>query len=405
MNIQNQNASERVQRSIVVENDMGNYFQAQSQAQQSPTYAVTRTIAGTSQSQEIYNTMTQPRNVEVRRSFVVTPVQDTRLSQSGMIRIPMQQVQAPVQYQTMQMPYQTVQMPMQMPMQYVQVAMPMQNSQIIQATPVQMPEQKVIIERNDGEIILLQEENKRLRLTLEEWKLRLLEFERRGPQIVEKIVERPVEIVRVDETRIRELESQLDGHRREKSKQSAMRNQNDDKLRELEEELRRSRVAIEEWKSKAIFLEMQGPKIIEKRVEVPIEVIKVVEKKVEVPVEVVKFDDRRIRELENIIEEWRSKAIFLERQGPKIIEKKIEVPVEIIKKEVVVDDRRIRELEGELNFFREENRKIKISIEEWRSKVSFFEMQGPKIVEKRVEVPVEVVKYIDKRVEVPVEVV
>ena len=141
-----------------------------------------------------------------------------------------------------------------------------------------------------------------------------------------------------------------------------MRNQNDDKLRELEEELRRSRVAIEEWKSKAIFLEMQGPKIIEKRVEVPIEVVKVVEKKVEIPVEVVKFDDRRIRELESIIEEWRSKAIYLERQGPKIIEKKIEVPVEVIKKEIVVDDRRIRELEGELNFFREENRKIKISI-------------------------------------------
>jgi hypothetical protein len=42
----------------------------------------------------------------------------------------------------------------------------------------------------------------------------------------------------------------------------------------------------------------------------------------------------------------------------------VEKPIEIIK----IDDRRIRELQAEINFLRDENRKIKIGIEEWRSK-------------------------------------
>ena len=348
-------------------------------------------------------------------------------------------MQAPMQFQPMQMQFQTV----QMPMQYVQVAMPMQSSQIIQTAPIQMQEQQVVYQRDDAEINCLQEEIKRLRVTLEEWRAKLLEYERRGPQIIEKIVERPIEVVKVDETRIRELESQLNDHRREKAKQGIQHNQNEGKLRELEEELRRARLSIEEWKSKVSFLEIQGPKIVEKRVEIPFEVVKFIEKRVEVPVEVIKkevvVDDRRIRELEGelnffreenrkikiSIEEWRSRVTFFENQGPKIVEKRVEVPFEVVKyvdkrvevpvevvkyvdrvvEKVVKDDRRIRELEGEVNFYKEENRKIKISIEEWRTRVTFFENQGPKIVEKRVEVPFEVVKYVDKRVEVPVEVV
>lgn len=54
---------------------------------------------------------------------------------------------------------------------------------------------------------------------------------------------------------------------------------------------------------------------------------------------------------------------MLEMQGPKILEKKIEVPVEVVK----IDDRRIRELEEEL-------RRSRMTIEKWRSKVTFLEM-------------------------------
>jgi len=333
----------------------------------------------------------------------------------------------------------------------------------------------------EGELNFLRDENRKIKIGIEEWRSKYSMLEMQGPKIIEKKIEVPVEIIKVDDRRIRELEGELNF---------------------LREENRKIKIGIEEWRSKYSMLEMQGPKIVERKIEVPVEVVKyvdkiidrpfevikekvivddkrirelefqinglieenrrlkgtldewraklmefeeskghaerakrsanqdkaffeseivrlkkqieellsrgpqIVEKIVEKPIEIIKIDDRRIRELEGElnflrdenrkikigIEEWRSKYSMLEMQGPKIIEKKIEIPVEVIKEKVVVDDRRIRELENELNFFREENRKIKISVEEWRSKYSMLEMQGPKIIEKKIEVPVEVIK-------------
>lgn len=92
--------------------------------------------------------------------------------------------------------------------------------------------------------------------------------------------------------------------------------------------------------------------------------------------------------LENIIE------VLLAR-GPqivkKIIDKRVEVPFEVVKERFVVYERRIRELDLEVNFLREENRKIKISLENSRPEGLMIERQSPKIVD-------EVIKIDDRRI-------
>jgi predicted flap endonuclease-1-like 5' DNA nuclease len=121
---------------------------------------------------------------------------------------------------------------------------------------------------------------------------------------------------------------------------------------------------------------------IEKRVEVPVE--KIVEKRVEVPVDKI---------VEKIVE----------------VEKRVEVPVEKIVEKIVekpVEDLvRITALQGELSQFKllletERNKPAKEVTVEKR-----VEVPVEKIVEKRVEVPVDrvVEKIVEKRVEVPVE--
>jgi len=101
----------------------------------------------------------------------------------------------------------------------------------------------------------------------------------------------------------------------------------------------------------------EGPRIVEKIVDRPIEVVKfidrpvekIVEKRIEIPVEIVKYID-------------------------KIIEK----PIEIIKEKVVVDERRMKEIEGHLNIVIEENRKLKITLEDWRMKLMQMENERKK---------------------------
>lgn len=152
----------------------------------------------------------------------------------------------------------------------------------------------------------------------------------------------------------------------------------------------------------------------------------------------ITVDEQKIKELqtklafmEASIEEWRTKVENLEFQlrNSKSTEKIVYVdkPVEIIKEKTVVDNRRVESLEQELYLLKEERRNLQISLEEWRTKAIIFkeieeelaffrrENQSLKIsieeirsrpvktVEKIVEVPVE--RFIEKRVEVPVEVV
>lgn len=97
--------------------------------------------------------------------------------------------------------------------------------------------------------------------------------------------------------------------------------------------------------------------------------------------------EEELRKHKSLIEEWRSKYISIESRGSQIIEKRIEVPVEVVR----VDNRRVSELEDEL-------RRVRIQIEEWRSKYISLESRGAQIIEKRVEVPIEVVRYDDRRI-------
>ena len=106
-------------------------------------------------------------------------------------------------------------------------------------------------------------------------------------------------------------------------------------------------------------------KIVEKRVEVPVEKVveKVVEKRVEVPVE---------------------KVVVKEVPVEKLVEKRVEVPVEKLVEKIV-------------------EKRVEVPVE--KIVVKEVPVEVEKIVEKRVEVPVEKVveKVVEKRVEVPVE--
>ena len=236
--------------------------------------------------------------------------------------------------------------------------------------PVEIIKEKVIVDDRrvreiDGQLTLILEENRRLKITLEDWRIKLIKFEN-------------------DTRTIAHDKSYYEG------------------------ELQKLRMEIESWRLKYSNLISEGPKIIEKVIDRPIEVVKyidrpvekIIEKRVEVPFEVVKYID-------------------------KIIEK----PIEIVKEKVVVDDRRIKEIEGHLNMVLEENRKLKFTLEDWRGKLMTFENErseytkikfeleswrikyttlineGPKIIEKRVEVPFETIKYVDKIIDRPYEVV
>ena len=112
-------------------------------------------------------------------------------------------------------------------------------------------------------------------------------------------------------------------------------------------------------------------KVVEKRVEVPVEKIveKVVEKRVEVPVEKI---------VEKVVE--KRVEVPVEKIVEKVVEKRVEVPVEKIVEKVV-------------------EKRVEVPVEKIVEKV----------VEKRVEVPVVkivpkiVEKVVEKRIEVPVE--
>jgi predicted flap endonuclease-1-like 5' DNA nuclease len=132
--------------------------------------------------------------------------------------------------------------------------------------------------------------------------------------------------------------------------------------------------------------------IVEKKVEVPVE--KIVEKRIEIPVEKI---------VEKIVE--KRVEVPVEKIVEKIIEKRVEVPVEKIVEKPVEDLVRINSLQTEIAQFKllletEKNKPAKEIIVEKR-----VEVPVEKIVEKRVEVPVDriVEKIVEKRVEVPVE--
>jgi predicted flap endonuclease-1-like 5' DNA nuclease len=162
-------------------------------------------------------------------------------------------------------------------------------------------------------------------------------------------------------------------------------------------------------------------KVVEKRVEVPVEKVveKTVEKRVEIPVEDltrIKGLQFEINQLKTLLEAEKNKPakeVIVEKKVEvpveKIVEKRVEVPVEKIVEKIVEkpteDLTRINALQAEMAQFKllletEKNKPAKEVIVEKK-----IEVPVEKIVEKRVEVPVDriVEKIVEKRVEVPVE--
>ena len=269
-----------------------------------------------------------------------------------------------------------------------------------------------------------------------------------------------VEKVVVDDRKVRELEIIIQNMREEIIKLKATPSVvvDDRKVRELEMILRdmreeniRLKATLDEWRGKLIAFEQEKvhsekvkksvhqdvagmdaeiqrlrreleilrtkepevvERVVEKIIERPPEIIeKIVEKIIEkpVPFEVVKekvvVDDRALREfrekltfsneelrrLSVINEELSKKVYFLENQPPMILEKRVEVPVEVLKETIVMaDDKVLREYEQEVNFQKAENRKMKVVIDEWKARVADLELQlsREKVVERKVEVPV-----------------
>ena len=300
--------------------------------------------------------------------------------------------------------------------------------------------------------------------SLEELISKVRFLENQGPKIIEKRIEVPIErIVHLekpvlDERKLREFEDQVfllrEENRRlafsleesrskvlilEKQKPKIKKTKKKElklKIVQLLEENSRMLVTLEEWRGKLIDLEenkfhsekakksagqknsmleseivrlkmetddllARGPQIVERIIEklVPYEVIKekivVDDREIFELKQKLTFCNEEIRKLSMMNEDFSKKVYFLENQPPSIIEKRVEVPIEILKERLVVaDDKVLREYENSINFQKAENRKLKFVIEELKSRIADLELQISRIniIEKRIEVPFEVVK-------------
>jgi predicted flap endonuclease-1-like 5' DNA nuclease len=228
-------------------------------------------------------------------------------------------------------------------------------------------------------------------------------------KIVEKIVEKPVEVIKtVDKIVEKIVEKPV-----EKIVEKLVDNPSHlTRIKSLEGEV----ALIAGLRSTISRLEATPPKIVEKIVEKPVEKIvekivdrpveKIVEKIVEKPVEVIKTVEKIVdRPVEKIVEKIVEKPVEVIKTVEKIVEKPIEI-VKTVEKvvekpidrvvEKLVDNpshlSRIKSLEGEVAL-----------IAGLRSTISRLEATPPKVVEKIVEKPVEVIKTVEKIVDRPVE--
>jgi predicted flap endonuclease-1-like 5' DNA nuclease len=151
---------------------------------------------------------------------------------------------------------------------------------------------------------------------------------------------------------------------------------------------KRVEVPVEKIVEKRV--EVPVEKIVEKRVEVPVD--RIVEKRVEVPVE--KIVEKRVEvPVDRIVEKIVEKRV--EVPVDRIVEKRVEVPVEKIVEKIV--EKPVQDL-AKINALTTEVAQFKLLLETEKNKPA-------KVVEKRVEVPVDriVEKIVEKRVEVPVD--
>lgn len=196
-----------------------------------------------------------------------------------------------------------------------------------------------------------------------------------------------------EEKRVKELEFSLEETRKKLAFLEGERSRgftsfqeiavDEQKIKELQAKLTFMEASIEEWRSKVANLEfeLRNKRTVEKIVEVPVEKVVYVDK----PVEIFKEDNRRVESLEQ-------ELLFLKEER-----RNLQSSLE----EWRIKTTRFKEIEEELAFFRRENQSLKISVEEMRHRPEkIVEVPVERFIEKRVEVPVEVVKFIEKPVEI-----
>jgi hypothetical protein len=149
-------------------------------------------------------------------------------------------------------------------------------------------------------------------------------------------------------------------------------------------------------------------KIVEKRIEIPVEKIVTVEKRVEIPVD--RIVEKRVEvKVDKIIEKR------VEVPVERIVEKRIEVPVDRVVhvEKIVVDDKEINRLRREGEKSKKENKHLNLQINKYQTQINSMEddmdcvqSAPPQLVHKKVEVEkiveklVPFDKIIEKRVEV-----
>ncbi len=129
-------------------------------------------------------------------------------------------------------------------------------------------------------------------------------------------------------------------------------------------------------------LEAMPAKIVEKIIEKPVEIIKTVEKVVDRPVEVIKTVEKIVDRPVEII---KTVEKIIEKPVDRIVEKLVDNPLHL---------NRIKALETDVGL-----------MAGLRATISGLESAPPKIVEKIVDRPVEVIKTVEKIVDRPVEVI
>lgn len=78
--------------------------------------------------------------------------------------------------------------------------------------PKEFIKEKIVLDNTkvrelENDKFLLEESNKLLRESIDEWKLKYKELENKPAKTIDRIVEVPVQMIKIDETRIKELET------------------------------------------------------------------------------------------------------------------------------------------------------------------------------------------------------
>jgi predicted flap endonuclease-1-like 5' DNA nuclease len=227
---------------------------------------------------------------------------------------------------------------------------------------------------------------------VEELKSSLQLANSKPPVTIEKIVEKPVEkiVEKIVEKRIEVPVEKIVEKRVEVPVEKIVEKRVEVPVDRIVE--KRIEIPVEKIVEKRVEVPVDRivEKIVEKRVEVPVE--KIVEKRVEVPVDriVEKIVEKRVEVPVDRIVEKR-----VEVPVEKIVEKRVEIPVEKIVEKIV--EKPVQDL-AKINALTIEVAQFKLLLESERNKPA-------KVVEKRVEVPVDRIleKIVEKRVEVPVD--